>query len=77
MRVTTEQKETCPRCHGYMVPVDVDSSERVRLEWREWPGWRCVNCGEWIDPMILANRRGAVPRVRIRHRDHSQGADHG
>jgi len=33
-----------------MVPVILDGSEEVT------PGLRCVNCGVWIDPLILANR---------------------
>lgn len=61
MRVMAEQNGACPRCHGFMVPVILKGYERVVLEGREWPGRRCVNCGEWIDPMILANRRSAVP----------------
>lgn len=77
MSLMAQQTGACPRCHGYMVPVDVDGSEGVRLEWREWPGWRCVNCGEWIDPMILANRRAAESQVRIQHMHHNQGGHHG
>lgn len=38
---------TCERCDGLMV------SERDD----EFRGWRCILCGERIDPVILAQRR--------------------
>jgi hypothetical protein len=46
---------TCPRCHGFMSPVDLPL----------WAGnsgpengqaWRCVACGEIIDQVIVRNR---------------------
>jgi hypothetical protein len=40
-----------------MVPMMLDGSEEVVFDWSELPGWRCVNCGERIDRLILANRR--------------------
>jgi hypothetical protein len=42
-----------------MVAVILDGSEEVVLDWSELPGWHCVNCGERIDRLILANRRAA------------------
>jgi len=45
-----------------MVPMIGDGSEAVVLDWSELPGWRCVNCGERIDPLILANRGGEASR---------------
>jgi hypothetical protein len=62
MSSIAEQKGACPRCHGFMVPMIGDGSEAVVLEWSELPGWRCINCGERIDPLILANRRGEASR---------------
>ncbi|MCS6303084.1 MAG: hypothetical protein H8K07_05400 [Nitrospira sp.] len=47
------------RVHG------ADDRRRLRgrrvgvLDWSELPGWRCINYGERVDPLILANRRGA------------------
>lgn len=38
---------TCSRCSGLMVVEQ-------RLE---FPVWRCVQCGERVDPVILQNRR--------------------
>lgn len=54
-----EGNTVCPRCHGFMVAVILDGSEEVVLDWSELPGWHCVNCGERIDRLILANRRAA------------------
>jgi len=59
MAALTKLEGACPRCHGFLVPVSFDGSEEVLLDWRELPGWRCVNCGERIDRLILANRRAA------------------
>ena len=45
----------CPRCHNLMVEetfVDVETSPSV---W-SFTGWRCVSCGEILDPIILQNR---------------------
>ena len=57
MIAIVEQSEACPRCHGYMVPLTPDGSEEILLERCESSGFRCVNCGERIDPLIMANRR--------------------
>ena len=54
-----EQSRVCPRCHGYMVPLIPDGSEELLVELGEWCGWRCINCGERIDPLIMANRSAA------------------
>src|SRR5262245_35172958 len=46
---------TCDRCHGLMVTDDsVDMDERDGLS--DVKAWRCVQCGEWIDNVILRNR---------------------
>ena len=63
---------TCPRCRGLMVPMAADGFDDALLELSKWPGWRCINCGERIDPLIVANRRAkqnntvtdAPPRCR-------------
>jgi len=45
----------CQRCHGLMVRdacVDLrDDTGHLMIQ-----GWRCVNCGEIIDPVVLTNR---------------------
>lgn len=45
---------TCQRCHGLMV---YDRVFDVEAEFLELPIWRCVNCGESLDPILLRNRR--------------------
>ncbi len=41
--------DCCHRCGGLMVPEPVH--ELASFD------WRCVSCGERIDPVILAHRR--------------------
>lgn len=57
MGAIAERRGACPRCHGYMVPLIPDGSEEIVLGPCESFGFRCVNCGERIDPLIVANRR--------------------
>jgi hypothetical protein len=49
----------CGRCHGFMVPSSTDSQSLEISEQSATPAWRCVNCGEWVDATITANRRVA------------------
>ena len=45
----------CPRCHNLMVEetfVDLQA-ESGGLSFM---GWRCISCGEILDPLILQNR---------------------
>jgi hypothetical protein len=53
---------TCQRCDGLMVPhrfADV-SPDREQL-YSE--GWRCVNCGEAVDLLVMENRLGQTEPV--------------
>ncbi len=59
MGAIAQQKGACPRCHGYMVPLIPDGSEEILLGPCESFGFRCVNCGERIDPLIVTNRRAS------------------
>ena len=46
----------CPRCHNLMVEetfVDLQVSPSVSSS---FTGWRCLICGEILDPIILQNR---------------------
>lgn len=65
MGVRAEGRECCPRCHGFMVPVILDGTETNALNGRESSGRRCVNCGECIDSLILANRLASRHDVRM------------
>jgi len=47
--------ECCHRCGGFMVPEPVCELGSVN--------WRCVSCGERIDPVILAHRRKRAARA--------------
>ena len=49
------QKHECPRCHGLIVEMysDVASPDD---EGHDVIGWRCVNCGEYVDRLVLLNR---------------------
>lgn len=55
--VTAQQghSDRCHRCGGLMVPEKV-------LELGSFD-WRCVCCGERIDPVILAHRKTGVARA--------------
>lgn len=51
----------CHRCHGWMV------NEKFYGRGSFFWGWRCVSCGEILDPVILENRnvcRGPVSPPR-------------
>ena len=47
----------CPRCRNLMV-------EQIFEDLRDdtgslyFKGWRCITCGEVLDPLILINRAG-------------------
>lgn len=40
----------CPRCNGAMV------YERFQDMLERFHAWRCVNCGEIVDPVVARNR---------------------
>jgi hypothetical protein len=46
---------TCPRCHSEMVrDIFEDLGDDTGL--LNFSGWRCVTCGEILDPLIMKNR---------------------
>lgn len=58
----------CTRCDGLMAPyelIDLLDSIEVSCE-----AFRCVNCGEIVDPVMIANRsnpeRAGEPRSKRR-----------
>jgi len=58
----------CPRCHNPMVEetfVDRETSPSVS----SFTGWRCLICGEILDPLILEHRRAQrepmIGRARV------------
>lgn len=66
----------CVRCDGFMVADNlIDIRESSIPMWMK--GWRCVSCGNIVDPLIqkhrmiqqsgatpLIERKAAVPRLR-------------
>jgi hypothetical protein len=54
----------CPRCQGLMVGTQLEESSNSDAVM----GWRCLMCGESIDPGIEANRASPPPSVRSRAR---------
>lgn len=47
--------DRCHRCGGLMVAEQVFETASF--------DWRCVSCGERIDPVILAHRKQELARV--------------
>jgi len=50
----------CPRCSGFMVITSFEEWGTGTMTQMS-PAWRCVLCGEVIDPIIVANRRQRRP----------------
>jgi len=47
---------TCRRCHGCMARDHFLDLQESGGEW--WlEGWRCINCGHVLDPVVERNRR--------------------
>ena len=49
---------TCQRCDGLMVPERYDDLERGSAGYGS-SGWRCLNCGAIVDPVIAAHHQTA------------------
>lgn len=45
----------CPRCNGLMVQARMSDLRKETGELLS-EGWRCVNCGEVVDSVVLKNR---------------------
>jgi hypothetical protein len=56
-QTTVGDPKTCSRCRGLLVPSLIDGLSRQVAEVVTARSWRCVNCGEWVDPIILAHRQ--------------------
>lgn len=48
--MTRRQGYRCPRCNGAMV------YERFQDMLDLFFAWRCLNCGEIVDPVVVRNR---------------------
>jgi DNA-directed RNA polymerase subunit RPC12/RpoP len=51
--VTNVKRVRCPRCDGAMV------FERFQDMLTLFYSWRCLNCGEIVDPVVAKNREPA------------------
>ena len=47
---------TCQRCDGLMVREQYDNLEFDSAGY-EISGWRCLNCGAIVDPLIATHRQ--------------------
>jgi len=54
----------CPRCKGFMVTTQL----KELWDFGQVDGWRCLLCGEHIDPVIEGNRTGHASPVQSRAR---------
>ena len=52
----------CPRCGGVMDHEWFTNMEQEGMSW-SYDGWRCIYCGEVIDPLILYNRLTSKGRM--------------
>ena len=50
----------CERCNGLMVREQFEDLGGLGSADREYAGWRCVNCGAIVDPVMAAHRRLAL-----------------
>ncbi|MCP9468689.1 MAG: hypothetical protein NNA31_01680 [Nitrospira sp.] len=59
---------TCHRCQGLMHPIDpLDPLDALRTGERDsMQTWRCISCGNLIDPIIIQNRHHATSRLARR-----------
>lgn len=47
----------CPRCAGFMVNERFEDLVGLGSSDHEYAGWRCINCGALVDPVITEHRR--------------------
>lgn len=61
--------DRCHRCGGLMVPEQVVEIRSI--------DFRCVSCGERIDPVILAHRQVHRPEELVSEEAEQLSVDHG
>ncbi len=57
----------CPRCQGKMV-YEIFEDLQDDTGHINFDGWRCVICGEILDPLILSNRQARRGPMVARNR---------
>lgn len=50
----------CVRCGGLMVREHFQDLGGLGSSDHEYAGWRCINCGAIVDPVIATHRRLAL-----------------
>ena len=74
---TPHEGDVCVRCGGLMVLdhyIDLqDDTGQIGLD-----AWRCMSCGEVIDPVILENRFRPAPNLiyGTKRRKYAQRVEH-
>ncbi len=48
---------TCLRCDGLMGQEKFEDRDGLWSSAHEFTGWRCLNCGAIVDPVIAAHKR--------------------
>ena len=72
---------TCLRCEGLMVREQFEDLGALGSSDHEFTGWRCLNCGAIVDPVIAAHRRitssvvASIPTLTTVHEALSSWAD--
>lgn len=62
---------TCMRCQGIMIGVaplyllSTDAYSPSGSDQLEGEAWQCVNCGEYVDEVILANRASRLSTTAV------------
>jgi hypothetical protein len=46
----------CQRCHGFMISDHFMDTLNVSGE-MNFKGWRCLNCGDIVDPVIVRHHQ--------------------
>jgi hypothetical protein len=54
----------CPRCEGFMIPIQLKELWGSHMV----DAWRCLICGENVDPVINVNRTRPAPLDQSRAR---------
>jgi hypothetical protein len=53
----------CQKCGGWMSFEHFLHTENEGIPW-SYEGWRCVYCGEVVDPLILLNRKRSISKKK-------------
>ena len=58
---------TCLRCDGLMVHEKFEDLDGLWSSDHEFTGWRCLNCGAIVDPVIAAHKRNTSSQRNTLH----------